>query len=104
MSEFVAVDLETTGFDPNWDRVIEVGAVAFTVDGVLARMESLADPARSVPQAVLRLTGIQLSELRGSPRSEVVMRRLADFVQGRQMLGHGFNLDLDFMLASRHWE
>lgn len=104
MSEFVAVDLETTGFDPNWDRVIEVGAVAFTTEAVLDRMESLADPGRSVPQAVLKLTGIPLSELKGSPRSDVVMKRLADFVQSRQILGHGVNLDLDFMLASGLWK
>jgi len=62
--EYVALDLETTGLDPNHDRVIEVGAVAFTLDRVLDRLERLVDPRRSVPEAVLRLTGIRLSELR----------------------------------------
>ena len=33
MPEYVALDLETTGLDPARDRVIEVGAVAFTPDG-----------------------------------------------------------------------
>ena len=55
MPEYVALDLETTGLDPHHDRVIEVGAVAFTPDRVLDRLERLVDPRRSVPEAVLRL-------------------------------------------------
>ena len=50
--EYVALDLETTGFDPDWDRVIEVGAVAFTADGVQDRLERLANPGRSVPEVL----------------------------------------------------
>ncbi|HYZ00362.1 MAG TPA: 3'-5' exonuclease, partial [Candidatus Binatia bacterium] len=56
--DYVALDLETTGLDPEWDRVIEVGAVAFTPQGVQDRLERLANPGRSVPDAVLQLTGI----------------------------------------------
>ena len=67
--EYVALDLETTGLDPERDRVIEVGAVAFDPTRVVSTLERLADPGRSVPEAVLKLTGIQ-----DVPRSTAVMQ------------------------------
>ncbi|HXM55650.1 MAG TPA: exonuclease domain-containing protein, partial [Candidatus Dormibacteraeota bacterium] len=47
--EYVALDLETTGLDAERDRVIEVGAVAFTTDAVTATLEQLSNPGPSVP-------------------------------------------------------
>ena len=64
--EYVALDLETTGLDPERDRVIEVGAVVFTFDAVAQALSRLTDPGRSVPEAVLRLTGIAPNELIGA--------------------------------------
>src|SRR4029077_20171632 len=68
--EYVALDLETTGLDPARDRVIEVGAVAFTPELVSASLERLVNPGRAVPEAVLRLTGIRQEELRGAATPE----------------------------------
>ena len=81
--EYVALDLETTGFDPERDRVIEVGAVAFDSERVLGSLERLADPGRSVPDAVLRLTGIDREELARAPSSTKVMQELAGFLERR---------------------
>ncbi|TMF65192.1 MAG: 3'-5' exonuclease, partial [Chloroflexi bacterium] len=44
MPEYAALDLETTGLDPARDRVIEIGAVAFTSDQVTSTLEQLVDP------------------------------------------------------------
>src|SRR5262249_49912531 len=65
--EYVALDLETTGLDPDRDRVIEVGAVVFTLDSVRTTLERLADPGRSIPDVVQRLTGITPEDLTGAP-------------------------------------
>src|SRR5947209_6262564 len=104
MKEYVALDLETTGFDPNWDRVIEVGAVAFTIGGVLDTMQRLADPGRSLPPPVQRLTGIQAQELRGAGSSQAALDELGRFIGDRQPVGHGAGLDIDFMVAGGIWQ
>jgi DNA polymerase-3 subunit epsilon/ATP-dependent DNA helicase DinG len=101
--EYVALDLETTGLDPERDRVIEVGAVVFTVDGVGATLERLTDPGRSVPDAVLRLTGISQEDLVGAPSAAIVMGELAALLPGRQPVGHGARLDVDFLIAAGLW-
>ena len=104
MPEYAALDLETTGLDPARDRVIEVGAVAFTPDHVSATMERLVDPGRPVPEAVLRLTGIRQDELRGAHSAEIALRELSDFLRGRQPVGHGARLDVDFLTAAGLWD
>jgi predicted DnaQ family exonuclease/DinG family helicase len=102
--EYAALDLETTGLDPARDRVIEVGAVAFTPDHVTTTLERLVDPGRAVPEMVLRLTGIRQEELRGAASAESALRELADFLHGRQPVGHGARLDVDFLSAAGLWD
>ncbi|HET7465993.1 MAG TPA: helicase C-terminal domain-containing protein [Candidatus Dormibacteraeota bacterium] len=104
MPEYVALDLETTGLDPARDRVIEVGAVAFTPDRTLATLERLVDPQRPLPEAVARLTGITQADLRGAATEESAVRELIDFIGGRQPVGHGARLDLEFLSASGLWD
>ena len=104
MPEYAALDLETTGLDPARDRVIEIGAVAFTSDQVTSTLEQLVDPGRAVPDTVLRLTGIKQEELRGAATPESALRRLADFLRGRQPVGHGARLDVEFLEAAGLWD
>jgi DNA polymerase-3 subunit epsilon/ATP-dependent DNA helicase DinG len=101
--EYVALDLETTGLDATRDRVIEVGAVAFTPAGVTSTLERLANPGRSVPEAVLRLTGIDPGDLVGASSPTAVLSELAGLLWGRAPVGHGAKLDLDFLVAAGHW-
>jgi predicted DnaQ family exonuclease/DinG family helicase len=102
--EYAALDLETTGLDPARDRVIEVGAVAFTPERVTTTFERLVDPGRAVPETVLRLTGIKPEELRGAASAESALGELADFLRGRQPVGHGARLDVDFLAAAGLWD
>ncbi|HEX2681654.1 MAG TPA: exonuclease domain-containing protein, partial [Candidatus Dormibacteraeota bacterium] len=103
MPEYAALDLETTGLDPARDRVIEIGAVAFTPDSITSTLEQLVDPGRAVPDTVLRLTGIKPEELKGAASPESALRGLADFLRGRQPVGHGARLDVEFLEAAGLW-
>ena len=48
-STYVALDLETTGLDPERDRIIEVGAVRFDPDGnELDTLSYVVNPGREV--------------------------------------------------------
>lgn len=75
---FVALDLETTGLDPQTDRIIEVGAVRFhgreilDAEGAQAILRQLVNPNRALPPFITQLTGIESSLLaRQPPWSEV---------------------------------
>ena len=55
---YVALDLETTGLDPERDAIMDVGAVKFRGEQVLESFESLVDPGRPIPYGIQQLTGI----------------------------------------------
>ena len=84
--------------------MIEVGAVAFTPERVTTTLERLVDPGRAVPEIVLRLTGIRQDELRGAASPESALGELADFLRGRQPVGHGARLDVEFLAAAGLWD
>lgn len=84
--------------------MIEVGAVAFTPERVTTTLERLVDPGRAVPETVLKLTGIRQDELRGAASPDAALRELADFLRGRQPVGHGARLDVDFLAAAGLWD
>src|SRR5579859_3526242 len=101
--EYVSLDLETTGLDASRDRVIEVGAVAFTPDRTIATLERLVDPQRPLPDAVARLTGITQADLRGGVTADLALGELVEFIRGRQPVGHGARLDVEFLAANGAW-
>ena len=101
MQELIAVDLETTGFDPERDRIIEIGAVRvrLTPDGVEPgeRFSTFVDPGRDVGAAITRLTGIQDEDLVGAPSVADAIGRFAAFAGVATFVGHNVGFDLAFL-------
>jgi predicted DnaQ family exonuclease/DinG family helicase len=94
---FVALDLETTGLSPRLDRMIEVGAVRFRGDEVLASFQSLVRPEVAIPRAVQELTGIRDADVAAAPHPEQVLEQLIDFVGDSAVVAHSGNFDLSFL-------
>lgn len=65
LSDYIVVDVETTGLDPAVDRVIEVALVGVQ-DGVVTHSWSrCVDPGYAIPPAVVALTGITQDDVAG---------------------------------------
>lgn len=81
MSQYVALDLETTGLSPQHDRIIEIGAIRFDASGrEHGRFESLVQPGRAVSPGAQAVHGISDAELAGAPPAEVVLSELLQWV------------------------
>lgn len=94
---FVSLDLETTGLDPDTDRIIEIGAVKFRGDEVLGTFHSLINPYRSLPYHICRLTGIMAQELEGAPPFDAVSSDLFSFTKDCSIVGQNIGFDLSFL-------
>lgn len=102
MRDLIAVDLETTGFDPDRDRIVEIGAVRLRLgpDGMQTgeRFSTLVDPGRPVGAAITRLTGIRDADLAGAPQIDVAIAAFLRFAgPTRCFLGHNVGFDLSFL-------
>jgi ATP-dependent DNA helicase DinG len=97
MRTYIALDLETTGLDPDRDAVIEIGAVRFQGARVESEWTSLVNPGRPLSAFITQLTGISDDMLANAPRVKRVAPELADFVGEYPILGHNIAFDLSFM-------
>ncbi|MEA2662779.1 MAG: ATP-dependent helicase DinG [Chloroflexota bacterium] len=101
MQELIAVDLETTGFDPETDRIIEIGAVRvrLTPEGAEPgeRFSTFVDPGRDIGSTISRLTGIRDADLVGAAPVEDAVARFAAFAGDAVFVGHNVGFDLAFL-------
>src|SRR5215470_5644455 len=67
--EFVALDLETTGLDPEQDAIIEFGAVRMRDGEIVEEYSTLINPGRPIPDYVKTLTGITDEDFLPKPHS-----------------------------------
>lgn len=97
MPSLVALDIETTGLDPQKDAVIEIAAVRFNGSRIEAEWETLINPQRPIPPAITALTGINNDMVRNAPPIRAVLHELADFIGDSPVVGHNIRFDLAFL-------
>ncbi len=95
--EIVALDIETTGLNPHTDSVIEIGAVRFNGQRVVAEWQSLINPHKPIPIFISQLTGISNEMVRNEPGFTEIQQELSDFVGQSPVLGHNIRFDLSFL-------
>ena len=93
----VALDIETTGLDPNRDAIIEIGAVKFDGTQVVDQWQNLINPQRTIPQLITQLTGITNQMVASCPPISEVILDIGSFVGGLPVIGHNIVFDLSFL-------
>jgi DNA polymerase-3 subunit epsilon len=97
MDELVVLDFETTGFSPDYARVIEVGAIIIKDDIVFDSFSQLMYPGGYIPYFITNITGITNKMVKGQPKPEEVMPKLKEFIGDRTILAHNANFDQRFL-------
>ncbi len=98
--EFVAVDIETTGLDASSDRIIEIGAVRFSREGVIDRFQTLVRPGVPIPPAIRLMTSIRDEDVLEAPPPAQAVSEFAVFAGGRPLVGHNVAFDLGFLMEA----
>jgi len=102
-SEYVVLDVETTGMRPLSDRVIEVAAIRLACSGgrvrPVAEFATLVNPERRLPPTITRLTGIAEEMVAHAPRFADVADELAAFLGPCVLVAHNARFDLAFLNA-----
>lgn len=97
MPSMVAIDIETTGLDPQKDAIIEIAAVRFNGKRIESEWSKLINPGRPIPRMITQLTGITDEMVRNAPPVRAVIQELADFVGDDPVVGHNVRFDLSFL-------
>lgn len=97
MRTFVAVDLETTGLRPKYDRILEIGALK-VVDGELVdTFQTFVDPRMQIPERITALTGITQEMVEGQLQQDKAVKEFLDFCGELPLIGHNILFDYSFL-------
>lgn len=97
-SDFVAIDFETTGFSPEYDKIIEIGATKVLDGEIVDHYSALVNPGVSLPSKIVKITGIDDSMLFDKPSIDIVMPDFLDFISDLPIVAHNASFDMKFLL------
>lgn len=87
-SDYVVIDLETTGGSPKQDEIMELSAIKYRDNKEVARYSQLVKTKRPACQFVVRLTGITDEMTSNKPTIDQVIGDFADFIGNDILIGH----------------
>lgn len=96
-NNYVVFDIETTGLDPEFDEIIEIGAVKIK-DGIkIDTFNSLIKPEYEIDEFITELTGITNEMVENAPSIDEVLPKFMDFINDYIIIGHNVNFDINFI-------
>ena len=97
---YVVFDIETTGFSPVENRIIEIGAVRVKDGAIADKFSAFINPKVPVPYEIQNLTHITDDMLIGEPEIDVVLPKFLEFIGDDALVAHNANFDMSFIMEN----
>lgn len=94
---YAVIDLETTGFSPIIDRVVEAACVLVQDRAIVRTWSTLVNPERAIPEYASRVHGITDADVQNAPLFDRVQRELFALCEGATVVAHNASFDLSFL-------
>ena len=94
---FVVFDLETTGFSPTRNRIIEIGAVKVEQGKITKRFSTFVNPKVPIPPRITEVTSITDAMVKDAPEIETVLPEFLEFCEGCVLVAHNADFDYSFL-------
>jgi DNA polymerase-3 subunit alpha (Gram-positive type) len=95
--DYIVFDLETTGFSPIVNKIIEIGAVKVVGGKIVDRFSSFVNPKIPIPFHIENLTSINDAMVMDAPTIEEILPRFLAFCEGSVMVAHNADFDMGFI-------
>ena len=96
---FVVFDLETTGFSPTLNNIIEIGAVAVEDGRITGRFSTFVNPGVPIPYRIEKLTHINDDMVADAPFVNDALRQFEEFASDSVLVAHNAQFDMGFLAA-----
>ncbi len=98
--DFVVFDIETTGFSPVENRIIEIGAVKVCGGKIVDRFSVFVNPEVPIPFEIEKLTGIKDDMVIDAEKIESVLPQFLSFCEGCMLVAHNAGFDMSFIMEN----
>lgn len=95
--KFCVIDLETTGGNPDTEKIIEIGMVKIENRKISEERSFLINPQKDIPDFVQKLTGIRKADVEHSPKIEEVIDEIITFIGDSILVAHNTSFDIPFL-------
>ena len=96
-ADYVVFDLETTGFSPETNRIIEIGAVKVQNGKIVDKFSTFVNPQVPIPFRIEQLTSINDSMVIDAPVIADILPEFMKFCEGCVMVAHNADFDMSFI-------
>ena len=94
---YIIFDIETTGFDPYKDKIIEIGAVKLKGRNIIDRFSAFVNPEVPIPDEIIKLTNITDDMVKDAELIDTVLPQFLEFCGGSTMVAHNAKFDVGFL-------
>ncbi len=98
--DFVVFDIETTGFSPVENRIIEIGAVKVCGGKIVDHFSAFVNPEVPIPFEIEKLTGIRDDMVVDAEKIETVLPEFLRFCEGCMLVAHNARFDMSFIMEN----
>lgn len=101
-TNFVVVDVETTGSNPEYCRIIEIALYVVKGGTILEEYTTLVNPRQHIPKFIVQMTGITNEMVFKAPDFKEIAPRLSYFLtlENTVFVAHNVNFDYNFVKKS----
>ena len=96
-ASYVVLDLETTGLNSYYERIIEFGAVRVEHGIVTETLDILINPERPLPKKIIQITSITDKMLEKQPTIKEALPRILSFIGDAILVTHNAEFDISFL-------
>lgn len=90
---FVIVDVETTGGSPKHSKITEIAMYKYDGNAIIDEFVTLLNPEQSIPDFIVRLTGITDAMVKDAPKFYEVAKNILAFCEGSVFVAHNVGFD-----------
>lgn len=97
LPSLIALDVETTGLNPDYEKIIEIAIVKFVNGNIVDKFVSLINPEREIPIGAKMVNGIDESMVENAPKFDEVVKEIKEFLEGTTVIIHNADFDILFL-------
>ena len=97
LDEFISFDLETTGLNPDKDKITEIAACRFINGEFTEEFTTLINPGIPIPKNITALTGITNKMVEDAPSINDALPDFMKFIGSTPLVAQNINFDYNFI-------
>ena len=97
--KFICLDIETTGFDPQENSVLEIAAIKYDLNQNYETFHHFVEYKGTIPALIQKLTSITSDDVFNAPALDSLKQDLINFCGDLPIMGHNISFDTNFLSA-----